>query len=224
MAQHHFTRTPPANRQKIADAPAYDQVARARAMVQEAVRIEDRPGKQPISIMPCHQLAPVQVSGENQVEAGVAGSLPYARVVGTEHTNMTLVVRRCVRARDRDHASEMRHAADAVMDPVPAPLRHRIANGVQAELTVVVTADRKNRCRLVQAGNQIAELAQLGTLIDQIATEQHHVRIAEPDRVDDLPAQRAGTATPEVDVAHIQQPARVVSRREALFADVQGVI
>ena len=49
MAQHDFSRTPPANRHEIADPAADHQPCRTTLMTQEAIRVEDRPRKQAVS-------------------------------------------------------------------------------------------------------------------------------------------------------------------------------
>ena len=70
--------------------------------------------------------------------------------------------------------------------------------------------------------NQLTQPAQLGGAVHQVATQQHHIRIAPCHGIQYLPAQRFGATVSEVDVADIQQPTRVVPRREPLLADVQG--
>ena len=52
MAQHNFSRTPPANRQEITDPAADHQPCRTTLMTQEAIRVEDRPRKQAVSDTP----------------------------------------------------------------------------------------------------------------------------------------------------------------------------
>jgi hypothetical protein len=174
--------------------------------------------------VPRDKLAAVQVPREDEVVAGVAGSLPDTRVMSTEDTDLALVVRRSLRTGDGDHPPEMSDARDPVVNPLSASARHRLPDRVQADLAIVVAADGKHRRDFVEAGNQAAELAQFGALVYEVAAEQHHVGIATDHGLYDLAAQSAGPATAEMDVAHVQQPARVAPRRESLLADVEGVI
>ena len=104
MAQHDFPRTPPANRHEIADPAADHQPCRTTVMTQEAIRVEDRPRKQAVSILAGHQLAAMQVPGQDEVVAGIAGCLPDSRVVRAQDADMPIDVRRGVRAGDRDHS------------------------------------------------------------------------------------------------------------------------
>jgi len=137
---------------------------------------------------------------------------------------MALVVRRSLRTRDRNHSPAMGHARNPVMNPLPAATRDRLADGVHANLAVVVSADGQHGCDCVESADQAAQLGQLGPLVHQITAQQHHVRIAVGHRLEDLPAQPVGSALTEVNVAHIEQPARVVPRRQSLLADVQRVV
>ena len=65
-------------------------------------------------------------------------------------------------------------------------------------------------------------LVVLGVPCNQVAAQQHHIRIAASDGIHNLLAQRLGAAASEVDVAHIQQSTRLLQRREAFLTDVQG--
>ena len=75
MAQHDFSRTPPADRQEIADAAADHQPCRTTLMTQEAIRVEERARKQAVSILAGDQLAAMQMPGQDEVIAGVAGDV-----------------------------------------------------------------------------------------------------------------------------------------------------
>ena len=118
----------------------------------------------------------------------------------------------------------MRHASDAVMDPVPAATHHRLTDAVDADVAVVVTSNGENRRELMERGNQFTQRDQLGGAVHQVAAQQHHVRCAASHGIQYLPTQPAGTTVPEVNVADIQQPARVRPRRQPLVADMESVI
>lgn len=193
-------------------------------MTQEAIRVEDRPRKQAVSILAGDQLAAMQVPGQNEVVTDMAGCLPDSRVMSAQDSDMPIDVRRGFRAGDRDHSLPMCHARDAVVDPLPAAMHDGFTDTVHADLAVVVATNRKNRRDFVELANQVAQLTQLGGTVHQVAPQQHYIGIAANHGIQDLPAQPVGTTGPEVNVADIQQPTRIVSRRESLFADMQGVI
>jgi hypothetical protein len=118
----------------------------------------------------------------------------------------------------------MGHARNAVMNPLPAAARDRLADSVHAELAVVVSANGQNGCDCMDLADQAAQFGQLGALIHQIAAQEHHIRIAVGHRLYDLAAQPVGPSLAQMNIAHVEQPARVVTRRESLLTDVQGLI
>ena len=126
------------------------------------------------------------------------------------------------RAGDHEQPPSMRQARAVIVDPLPAAMHHGRAHAVDADPAVVVATDRKHLRDLVDLANQLTQLDQLGATVHQVAAQQHHIRIAPRDGIEHLPAQHVGTTVPEVNVADIQQSIRVVPRREALLADVQG--
>src|SRR6187401_3232331 len=72
MTKHDFARTPPANRHQIADPAADDEPGGAEQASKEAIGIEDRAGKEPVSILEGHHLATVQMSSQDEVVADMA--------------------------------------------------------------------------------------------------------------------------------------------------------
>ena len=131
-------------------------------MTQEAIRVEDRPRKQAVSILAGDQLAAMQMPGQDEVVAGMAGRLPDSRVVRAQDADMPIDVRRGFRAGDRDHSPPMRHARDAVMDPLPPAVHDGVTDAVHADLVIVIAANGKHRCDLAELANQLAQRAQLG--------------------------------------------------------------
>ena len=131
----------------------------------------------------------MQVTRQDEVIAGVAGSLPDSRVMSTEDTHMALVVRGSLRTRDRDHSPAMGHARNAVVNPLPAAQCHRLADGVHADLAIVVSANSQHGCDCMESADQAAQLGQLGALIHQVAAQEHHIRIAAGHRLYNLAAQ-----------------------------------
>ena len=155
MTQHDFPRTAPANRHEIAHTTADHEPCLTGLVTQEAIRIEDGPGIQAVSLLPGDQLAAMQMPGEDEVVAGTAGCLPDSRVVSAQDPDMPIEVRGCVRAGDRNHTCPVRHARDAIVNPLPAALRHRFTHAGDADLPVVVTTNRKDRCGFAELANQL---------------------------------------------------------------------
>jgi hypothetical protein len=106
----------------------------------------------------------------------------------------------------------MRHSRCAVLDPLPAAPLDGVPYAIHPKLLVVVATNRQNRCDLAERFNQVTEPAQLGGTVHQVASEQHHIRIAPGHSVQYLPAQGLGATVSEVNVTDIQQSTRVVSR------------
>jgi hypothetical protein len=108
------------------------------------------------------------------------------------------------------------------MDPLPAGMLNSLTHAIEADLLIMVAADRKNRRNVAERANQISQPAQLGATVHQVAAQQHDIRMATGHGMHDLPAQRVGATVSEMDVTDIHKSTRVVPRRESLLADVQG--
>jgi hypothetical protein len=220
MAQHNFAGAPPADRHEIADPAADDQPCRTGAVTQETVRVEDCSGKQAVSILTGNELAAMQVPGQDEVVAGMAGCLPDSRVMRAQDADMAIMVWRGLRTGNRDYPPPVRHTRGAIVDPVSAATDHCLTNMVEADLAVVIAANGKDRRNLLEAANQARQRRQLGATVYEVTPQQHHVRLAASRGGDHLPAESVGTTVPEVNVADIQQPTYVVPCRQSLFADV----
>jgi hypothetical protein len=94
MTEHHFSRTPPADRHEVTHTATDYEPCRTTVMIQEAIRVDDCSRIKPVSIFAGDKLAAVQVAGENEVVAGVAGRLPDSRVMPAQDTNIGIDVRR----------------------------------------------------------------------------------------------------------------------------------
>ena len=90
VAQHDLARTPPANRDEVTHPAADHEPCRITAMTQEAVGVENRTGKQAVSILAGDDLAAVQVSGQDEVVAGMAACSPDVRVVRAQDADMPI--------------------------------------------------------------------------------------------------------------------------------------
>src|SRR5688572_7643638 len=84
MAQHHFALTTPADPQRVTDPAADHQSCRTALMTEEAIGVEDRARKRSVPILAGNELEAMQMPGEDEVIAGVARSLPDARVVSAQ--------------------------------------------------------------------------------------------------------------------------------------------
>ena len=166
----------------------------------------------------------MQVSGQDEVIAGMSRCLPDSRVMCAQDANMRVDGHGGFRADDRDHPVSMQHARDAVMNPSPPAMFNRLTNAVHADPLVVVATNREHRGDAVEPVDQVAQPAQLGASVHQIAPQQHDIRIAASHDIQHLTAERNGATAPEVNVTDVQQPTRLVLRRQSLFADMQGSI
>ena len=192
-------------------------------MAEAGVRVEERRRKQVVSELAGDDLTAVQVPGEDELETRVAGSLPDARVVRAQDADVPIDLRRGFRAGDGDHAPSVGHVGDAVVDPLaPAP-HDGLADAVHADPVVVIPTDGEHPCDLSDPAHEPAEDAQLGRAVHQVPSQEHRIGATAPHGVHNLLAQRVGTAVPEVDVADVQEPARVGPPGNALLADVEGV-
>ena len=105
----------------------------------------------------------------------------------------------------------MGHSRRSVMYPTPTGLFDNPPYAINAKPFVVVATDRKNRCDFAERANQLTQPAKFRRTVDQVAAEQHCIRIATAHGIQHLLAQRVGAIASEVEVADIQQPVRVSS-------------
>jgi hypothetical protein len=118
----------------------------------------------------------------------------------------------------------VRYASGVGVNPFSPAARHRIADSIHADVLVVVAAHGENGRYFAERADQIAELIQFSRSIHQVAAQEQSIDRGSARRLDYLPTELVGTFPPKVDVARIHQTARVVSHREALFADVKGAV
>jgi hypothetical protein len=63
-------------------------------MSQKAIGVEKCAWKQAVSIVPTDDLTTMEMSGEDQIVAGLAGGFPDSRVVSAQHSDIPFM-RRC---------------------------------------------------------------------------------------------------------------------------------
>ena len=192
-------------------------------MAEAGVFVEESRRKQAASKLAGDELTAVEVPGEDELEARVAGSLPDAWVVRAHHADVPIDVFGRLRAGDGDHASRMGHVPDAFVDPLPPSLHDGFADKVHADPVIVVPAHGKHPCELADRRHEPAKDPELGGTVHEVPSQEHRIGAAAGHGVHDLTAERGGTAVPEVDVADVKEPACVRPRGKPLLADVQGV-
>src|SRR5262245_43212563 len=75
MAKHHLSWASPANRHEVTHTSAHHEPCRALATTREAIPVEEPAREQTAAILPGNYLAAMQVPGQDEVIAGIAGSL-----------------------------------------------------------------------------------------------------------------------------------------------------
>lgn len=118
----------------------------------------------------------------------------------------------------------MRHSFRAVVNPFPTALLDGGTHAIDAHALIVVAANHQDGGEVMKTANEITQAAQLGGTVHQVTAEQHQVWTASLSRIQHLPAQCVGAAASEMNVADVQQAARVVARREPLLANVKGAM
>lgn len=141
-------------------------------------------------MLPGDDLAAMQMSGEHEVIAGVTGRVPDSRVVRAQDADIAINRRRGFRTGQRDHPPPMRHPSDAVMDPTPAAAFHGRANVVHADQPVMVAANGEHGRNVAKRANQLAQPAQLGTTVYEVASEQHRIRVGASRGIQHLTSER----------------------------------
>ncbi len=130
MAQNNFPRTPPADRHQIANATAHHQPCRSILMAEITIGVENRPGKQPVSIFESNHLTAMKMPGQNQVIALLTGSFPDARVVRREleHQHQVQMPRRDRTRQSRENRGLFgRHPHESIYRLRSLPRRERDA-------------------------------------------------------------------------------------------------
>ncbi len=193
-------------------------------MTQIAIRIENRSGKQAVSVLKRNKLTAVKMPRKDEVVATLPHRLPDARVVSAENPNIAIGLRCSLRTGDRYHSGTMRQSSDAIMYPLTSATDYGVSNSIKTDMAVVIPTHRQHRCNFAQPANQITQLAQLGLTIHKVATQKHCIHFASMHRFHHLPTQPVGTPAPKMNIADVHQPTCIVSRRKAFVTDVEGEI
>jgi len=128
-------------------------------MAQITIRVENRSGKQTVSILERNRLTAMQMPGQNQVIALLTRSFPDARVVRAQNLKITLGQRRRVGAGHGNHSRTMRYSSGAGMNPLSPAAHDRVADSIHTDMSVVVAAHGEDRRCLAERADQIAKFA-----------------------------------------------------------------
>lgn len=190
-------------------------------LTQHAVRVEQHPWHQTVSILPGDNLTAMQMAGENQMVAVSAVAFPASGVVATEDADITRGGGRGNGTRDCDGAAGSCDAGAPVMNPLPAGPFHGPPDAVDSDPLIVVAGDGQHRCDGGKRSDQVTKVGKLGSRVDEVAAEEYGVRPAGRCGVQDLTAQCLESSSPEMDVTHVKKPTRIGGCREVLLAHVE---
>jgi hypothetical protein len=109
------------------------------------------------------------------------------------------------------------------MDPLALRASHRVTDSIDADSMVMIASNREDGRDVAQLADQLTQLVQLGCAIQQIAPQQHGVCLVARYAIHDLLAQHIGTAVPQVNIAYVHDPARIMPCGNAFFAEVERV-
>jgi hypothetical protein len=109
-----------------------------------------------------------------------------------------------------DDSGTVRKARAALVNPFATRTTHRVSDSIDADAVVMIAANGEHRCNLAELAGQQTQLAQLGCVIQQIATQEHGICLASRDAIDHLLAEHVGTTVSQVNIADVHQPARIV--------------
>lgn len=157
MAQNDLARTTPADGKKIAHAATYDETRRPFLMVQVAVRVKERSGIQAIAVFESHELAAVEMAGKNEIKATLSRRLPDARVMGAQHAHMAFRQEVRLRPCKDDFTAIAKQMRAGCMNPLAVPRDDRGFHAIDADILVVIAADRENRRDLAKLADKAAQ-------------------------------------------------------------------
>ena len=66
------------------------------------------------------------------------------------------------------------------MNPLAPAAHDRVAHPIQADVSVMVTTNRKNRREFAERADQIAQLSQLGRSVYQVAPQKQGIDLGAP--------------------------------------------
>jgi hypothetical protein len=115
----------------------------------------------------------------------------------------------------------VREARARVVNPLAARASHRVTDSIDTDGVVMVAANGEHRSNIAKSADELAQRAQLGCAIQQIATQEDDVCIASRHAIDHLLAEHVGTPVPQMDIADVHHPTRIVPCGNAFFAEVE---
>jgi hypothetical protein len=109
------------------------------------------------------------------------------------------------------------------MNPLASRTSHRVMDSINPHIVVMITANGEHWRHIAELANQLAQIAQLGCAIQQIATQEYGICFASRYAINHLPAQHIGATVPQMNIADVHYPTRIVPCGNAFFAEVQGL-
>jgi hypothetical protein len=109
------------------------------------------------------------------------------------------------------------------MDPLPSRASHRIADSIDTDGVIMIAANGEHRCNVAELADELAQAGQFGCAIHEIATQEYGICFASRGAIKHLLAQHVGTTAPQMNIADVHQPTRIVPCGNAFFADVKRV-
>lgn len=190
-------------------------------MTQIAVRVKEGSGKQTVPILKRHNLASMQVSGQYQVVTLMACRLPDAWIVSTKDSHVAITLRTRLRAGDGDCSISVFQMSHLSMDPLTVASQHGSTNFVDPDSLIVISCRCEDRCDIAELTHQIAEAIEFGRTINQVASQQHRVRLTLIYGCQRLLTKSFRSPASQMDVADIGHATRILPHRETFFTDMK---
>lgn len=224
-ANHDFARAVPPDRDEVGAAHGDDEGGFSGGAADEIVRIEECAGEQAAAGVETDGLATVQMSGEHEVEVAMAGGFPDAGIVGAEDVHVGRGRRgRCRGSGDGESTGAVDKEGGGVLDPTGTGCGGRGADHFLTHGDIVIAGDGKDGGDGEELLYQIAEVGELGRMVDEIATEEDEVGKGAARGVDDLRGEVRGPAAAEVDVADVGDPAGRRMGRDDFLTHVERLV
>src|SRR5687768_10477297 len=111
------------------------------------------------------------MSGEHQVVTRLPRSLPNARIMREQNVNIAVRAGNGIRSGNGDGSRTMRQARSAIMNPLAARTDHSVTDSVKSDAAIMVATHGQHRRHRAQLAYELAQFAQLGRAIQQVAAE-----------------------------------------------------
>jgi hypothetical protein len=164
------------------------------------------------------------VPRQNEIKATLSRCFPDARVMGAQHTHMAFRQEGRLRPRKDDFTATAKKMRAGCMNPLAVPRDDGGFHAIDADILVVIAADRKYRRDLAKLANKATQRSQFAGRIDQVAAQKQSIDLPTADCVDHLTAKKIGPLRAQVNVADIQQSAGSRPAYQTLFTDMKWAV